>query len=152
MFSQYIGVMLFVFFSSRRRHTIFKCDWSSDVCSSDLDSHGQTPGLACLRLEPDCMYLEGIAGYQAAIRAHWFALISMIGNHGTAQDAAIRSAVGSTPGYVLLTTLGGAPTWIYPPDYPQLQVSASANRQGVAWRLEDHPAALAALRQAVRRQ
>src|SRR5260370_31671240 len=21
--------------SSRRRHTIFKCDWSSDVCSSD---------------------------------------------------------------------------------------------------------------------
>src|SRR5882762_642012 len=25
------------FFSSRRRHTIFKCDWSSDVCSSDLD-------------------------------------------------------------------------------------------------------------------
>src|SRR5260370_12665525 len=24
------------FFSSRRRHTMFKCDWSSDVCSSDL--------------------------------------------------------------------------------------------------------------------
>src|SRR2546430_16421990 len=27
---------LFFFFSSRRRHTIFDCDWSSDVCSSDL--------------------------------------------------------------------------------------------------------------------
>src|SRR5467141_3289538 len=26
----------FFFFSSRRRHTRFKCDWSSDVCSSDL--------------------------------------------------------------------------------------------------------------------
>src|SRR6266481_5532873 len=25
------------FFSSRRRHTIWNCDWSSDVCSSDLD-------------------------------------------------------------------------------------------------------------------
>src|SRR6266481_8919102 len=25
-----------VFFSSRRRHTIWNCDWSSDVCSSDL--------------------------------------------------------------------------------------------------------------------
>src|SRR2546430_4296449 len=25
-----------VFFSSRRRHTRFDCDWSSDVCSSDL--------------------------------------------------------------------------------------------------------------------
>src|SRR2546430_13033487 len=29
------GWLLF-FFSSRRRHTIFDCDWSSDVCSSDL--------------------------------------------------------------------------------------------------------------------
>src|SRR5690606_40818314 len=28
--------MLF-FFSSRRRHTRFSRDWSSDVCSSDLD-------------------------------------------------------------------------------------------------------------------
>src|SRR2546430_5856478 len=29
-----IGVCFF--FSSRRRHTRFDCDWSSDVCSSDL--------------------------------------------------------------------------------------------------------------------
>src|SRR2546430_5090991 len=28
----------YVFFSSRRRHTRFDCDWSSDVCSSDLSS------------------------------------------------------------------------------------------------------------------
>src|SRR5699024_11922270 len=27
------------FFSSRRRHTRSKRDWSSDVCSSDLDDH-----------------------------------------------------------------------------------------------------------------
>src|SRR5689334_24519134 len=27
---------LFFFFSSRRRHTRWNCDWSSDVCSSDL--------------------------------------------------------------------------------------------------------------------
>src|SRR2546430_13322613 len=26
------------FFSSRRRHTRFDCDWISDVCSSDLSS------------------------------------------------------------------------------------------------------------------
>src|SRR5207237_2476169 len=33
------------FFSSRRRHTRFKCDWSSDVCSSDLSVgfRGTTP-------------------------------------------------------------------------------------------------------------
>src|SRR6266571_7319579 len=33
--------MVFIFcffFSSRRRHTRLTCDWSSDVCSSDLDS------------------------------------------------------------------------------------------------------------------
>src|SRR5438876_2505384 len=28
------------FFSSRRRHTRWTGDWSSDVCSSDLSSHG----------------------------------------------------------------------------------------------------------------
>src|SRR5256885_16988929 len=29
--------MFFFFFSSRRRHTRLQGDWSSDVCSSDLD-------------------------------------------------------------------------------------------------------------------
>src|SRR2546430_17436193 len=29
-------VLIIFFFSSRRRHTRFDCDWSSDVCSSDL--------------------------------------------------------------------------------------------------------------------
>src|SRR6266568_91816 len=28
--------LVFFFFSSRRRHTRWNCDWSSDVCSSDL--------------------------------------------------------------------------------------------------------------------
>src|SRR2546430_13716121 len=37
---------MFFFFSSRRRHTRFDCDWSSDVCSSDLTMRlhrGQEP-------------------------------------------------------------------------------------------------------------
>src|SRR5438034_10861108 len=29
-------MVVFFFFSSRRRHTRSLCDWSSDVCSSDL--------------------------------------------------------------------------------------------------------------------
>ena len=33
-----IGVVGVFFFSSRRRHTRFTSDWSSDVCSSDLGS------------------------------------------------------------------------------------------------------------------
>src|SRR5205807_5197652 len=36
----------FFFFSSRRRHTRLQGDWSSDVCSSDLD-----------HLVGDCRYL-----------------------------------------------------------------------------------------------
>src|SRR5438132_8846605 len=38
----------FFFFSSRRRHTRSLCDWSSDVCSSDLttcDGDGRPTGL-----------------------------------------------------------------------------------------------------------
>src|SRR5256885_11666933 len=31
---------MFVFFSSRRRHTRLQGDWSSDVCSSDLTALG----------------------------------------------------------------------------------------------------------------
>src|SRR6266478_9707497 len=38
----YICMTFFFFFSSRRRHTRFDCDWSSDVCSSDLHPKRQT--------------------------------------------------------------------------------------------------------------
>src|SRR2546430_3932171 len=41
----------FFFFSSRRRHTRFDCDWSSDVCSSDLK--GFDPALANAISEDD---------------------------------------------------------------------------------------------------
>src|SRR5690606_32163094 len=34
--SRRLDVFVFFFFSSRRRHTRFSRDWSSDVCSSDL--------------------------------------------------------------------------------------------------------------------
>src|SRR3712207_7214548 len=36
--------MSFFFFSSRRRHTRYWRDWSSDVCSSDLDFLGFLDG------------------------------------------------------------------------------------------------------------
>src|SRR5688572_31122384 len=38
----------FFFFLSRRRHTRFDCDWSSDVCSSDLDATRHTRVLSLL--------------------------------------------------------------------------------------------------------
>src|SRR2546427_12402272 len=40
---EYFFDFIFFFFSSRRRHTRFDCDWSSDVCSSDL-AKGQVIG------------------------------------------------------------------------------------------------------------
>src|SRR5690242_20883760 len=42
------------FFSSRRRHTILTCDWSSDVCSSDLRDgylHRRMPVVERTRLQ-----------------------------------------------------------------------------------------------------
>src|SRR5260221_9355420 len=37
-----VGTLCDFFFSSRRRHTRSLCDWSSDVCSSDLYAHGDS--------------------------------------------------------------------------------------------------------------
>src|SRR5207237_6680410 len=39
--------------SSRRRHTRFKCDWSSDVCSSDLEG--------CPHLRPAALKMKGFS-------------------------------------------------------------------------------------------
>src|SRR6266853_4619278 len=55
---------LFFFFSSRRRHTIFDCDWSSDVCSSDL-SGCELPGHPDRSGEPEFerwLLEQGLAG------------------------------------------------------------------------------------------
>src|SRR6266478_3588167 len=50
--SNYMSLRVF-FFSSRRRHTRFDCDWSSDVCSSDLGRRRDAmikPAIGCLLL------------------------------------------------------------------------------------------------------
>src|SRR5260221_2595874 len=46
--------MFSFFFSSRRRHTRSLCDWSSDVCSSDLLQPHQ--GLPLMRLQGERIY------------------------------------------------------------------------------------------------
>src|SRR5256886_6684745 len=46
------------FFSSRRRHTRFDCDWSSDVCSSDLRFY-KTRSLAARAVEGGKVKLNG---------------------------------------------------------------------------------------------
>src|SRR2546430_7425189 len=44
-----VSIFIFFFFSSRRRHTRFDCDWSSDVCSSDLHLGRADGGLSAGR-------------------------------------------------------------------------------------------------------
>src|SRR5207253_5008403 len=48
------------FFASRRRHTRWPRDWSSDVCSSDLGS----PGISNRRCSLGCTHPAG-GGYRA---------------------------------------------------------------------------------------
>src|SRR6267143_2563305 len=46
-------MLLFFFFSSRRRHTRWNCDWSSDVCSSDLPLPSGAQAARAMRLALD---------------------------------------------------------------------------------------------------
>src|SRR5256885_10688478 len=63
--------LLFLFFSSRRRHTRLQGDWSSDVCSSDLFSTAAT----IEALDPNSgqllwsALLTGTYGYSSAVTA-----------------------------------------------------------------------------------
>src|SRR2546430_1775510 len=56
-----------VFFSSRRRHTRFDCDWSSDVCSSDLTK----TSVRFMERHPQALrrYLKALLRADAAIKA-----------------------------------------------------------------------------------
>src|SRR5690606_40582107 len=48
------SALVFFFFSSRRRHTRFSRDWSSDVCSSDLSRLPWLQSTLQLQLQLQC--------------------------------------------------------------------------------------------------
>src|SRR6266481_8572845 len=50
------------FFSSRRRHTRWNCDWSSDVCSSDLGDDAAEAGLVQEMAVPGDQGDRGVVG------------------------------------------------------------------------------------------
>src|SRR5256886_9694166 len=65
-------VMCF-FFSSRRRHTRFDCDWSSDVCSSDLHASAVVLPAALSTGEAErvtgrAVLAAAVVGYEAITR------------------------------------------------------------------------------------
>src|SRR5256886_11437583 len=58
------------FFSSRRRHTRFDCDWSSDVCSSDLVGHAALlPVVSVTGLPDPGVAFRAATGLEYRIRA-----------------------------------------------------------------------------------
>src|SRR5699024_10052745 len=71
--------ILFFFFSSRRRHTRSKRDWSSDVCSSDLDGH------------PDGLCLDSAGNVWVAM--HSGSQVLGLDEHGKVAE---RISVGAT--------------------------------------------------------
>src|SRR5690606_41139433 len=81
-----IGILLFLFFfSSRRRHTIFSRDWSSDVCSSDLERKRATAaGFGLLWL--------AYAQAQILITAHNPALVAIGSEVAQAQPYGLAGA------------------------------------------------------------
>src|SRR6266508_5623520 len=98
----------FFFFSSRRRHTRWPRDWSSDVCSSDLDpgqpaaGHAQlvvASGAASARspswyhdiaAHPDQVWV-GVAGHQIRVTAEQL--------NGERREEAWQRIIASQPRY-----------------------------------------------------
>src|SRR6266480_6056675 len=96
------------FFSSRRRHTRLTCDWSSDVCSSDL-------GGSCLTQPGDLLTVSGMQA--SALEDTSLGLNAKIAastaTFRTADNIAIR--VGGNPG---LCFSGGGVIGALPPATP----------------------------------
>src|SRR3712207_8030587 len=95
---------MFFFFSSRRRHTRYWRDWSSDVCSSDL---GHAAGGAVLRMTAvrlrdarigygDVAVVEGVDLAVADGEA-----VAVLGSNGSGKTTLARGLLG------LATVLGG---------------------------------------------
>src|SRR5882762_7634561 len=73
--------MFFFFFSSRRRHTRFKCDWSSDVCSSDLgEVHEGTAQMDWMVQERERGITITSAATTCMWKDHWINLIDTPGH------------------------------------------------------------------------
>src|SRR5580698_4516459 len=83
----------FFFFSSRRRHTRLTCDWSSDVCSSDLKQGSTLSGLMdsfAISMSHGLQYGVPLKSYVKTLRGTSFAPA------GITDDPDIRTASSIT--------------------------------------------------------
>ena len=86
------------------------------------NASGSAPGRLCTSLAPGCVYLQGPEAARAAISAHWFAVVSFVGQYHLPIDTVELDTVSRTPGYLLVSTAGG-PTYIYAPDFPNQEMA-----------------------------
>src|SRR2546430_16068292 len=92
------------FFSSRRRHTRFDCDWSSDVCSSDLTPGsevlvplyhaGQLVGLWSVRHSNPGMYHDADADMLALLAPQLALMLAIEGSVQPVVGASARTKIG----------------------------------------------------------
>src|SRR6266481_10146988 len=103
---------LFFFFSSRRRHTRWNCDWSSDVCSSDLK---QRKLLALANRNAFYYLLDRATGefVSASPYAHYTWTKGLDDSGRPEVDAALEP---SEKGTLVSPSLYGATNW-YSPSY-----------------------------------
>src|SRR5690606_39608108 len=83
--------------SSRRRHTRFSRDWSSDVCSSDLTGANMYAGLLLIPL-----YLQLVAGQTLPETGLWILVMGL----GSAFVLPVAGALTDRFGARLVVTMG----------------------------------------------
>src|SRR5580698_7975766 len=102
-----MGIFFFFFFSSRRRHTSLTCDWSSDVCSSDLAMPGSSNfvgeflillGVFKSKLAIAVIAFSGVVGAAVyALRIFITSMQNRIGADVNSREIEWREAVGVVP-------------------------------------------------------
>src|SRR5438270_12909031 len=96
-----IGTCMVFFFSSRRRHTIFDCDWSSDVCSSDLYKVQGKGKEAAAGLLADARALEEAGAFAVVLEAIPMDVARKIGRASCRERVLLSVVAGLTKPHFL---------------------------------------------------
>src|SRR6201986_4026592 len=127
----------FGFFSSRRRHTRFKCDWSSDVCSSDLGGGARLEDIFAMVQRGEVATLNLIlkADVQGSLEAVTDALRKLDQEHDEVRlSFVLRGVGGITESDLNLAAVSNA-TGIGFNVRPDRKAREVAEREGVEMRL-----------------